>query len=221
VLPRLILIVAISTSIFLITPMSGEVWSDTIDLGALSKIYEPMKFTHDKHMEIESNCNACHHHSKQGETRTCASCHSAGNQGTKKKNIVGLKDAYHGLCINCHKKTSGPAKCSECHTKKTKKFETIDLKKLSNIYKAVKFSHGKHIDIVADCTSCHHYSESGAIPSCASCHEAIRVYQYKVSGKKAGLGLKGAYHGLCIDCHKKTSGPAGCNECHKRKTGEQ
>lgn len=218
-LSRPIFIIAIS--IFLAIPLCGEAQPDTISIGAISKIYEPLKFTHDKHMEIESNCSACHHHSEQGATPTCASCHSDGDKVAKKRNIIGLKDAYHGLCIGCHKKISGPSGCTGCHNKKNRKLDTISLKTISNIYLPVTFSHGKHIDTISDCASCHHHSEGNSTPACNVCHETATIYKYKGPDRKTALGLKGAYHVLCVGCHKKGNGPTKCGECHIRKARKQ
>ncbi|MBW6508610.1 MAG: cytochrome c family protein [Desulfuromonadales bacterium] len=49
------------------------------------------------------------------ESRTdCASCHSA-VQGIEDKQ---RKDAFHGLCISCHKEQQqGPTSCKDCHVK--------------------------------------------------------------------------------------------------------
>ncbi len=44
----------------------------------------------------------------------CASCHDV-VQGIDKKE---QKEAFHGLCISCHKEQKqGPTNCRECHVK--------------------------------------------------------------------------------------------------------
>lgn len=44
----------------------------------------------------------------------CANCHSA-VQGIEAGQ---RKDAFHGLCISCHKEQQqGPTSCKECHVK--------------------------------------------------------------------------------------------------------
>lgn len=48
-----------------------------------------------------------------------------------------------------------------------------------------------------------------AAVDCATCHVG------QATPAKLNLG-KDAAHKLCIDCHKASSGPARCNECHKR-----
>ncbi len=217
------MIVLISRPIFialvttlLVAPLSYDAVADNLTIGRLSQVYEPLKFNHDKHMDIESNCAACHHHSGQ-ETPTCSSCHGPGDQGAKKRNIAGLKGAYHGLCIGCHKKISGPAECNGCHKKKNRKLDIMEMKTISNVFAPVQFSHGRHIDAISDCALCHHQTEGNRAAPCNSCHEAATIYKYKGTDRKTGLGLKGAYHGLCVGCHKKASGPAGCNDCHQKQ----
>lgn len=220
VLSRRILFITAMAAL-LVVPLSHGARADAISIGELSKIYEPLKFTHDKHMEIEANCSSCHHYSGQ-ETPNCRTCHNAGgDESSKKKNIVGLQDAYHGLCIGCHKKISGPSTCSGCHKKKDRKLDTLNLGTISKRFTPVQFSHGRHIDTLNDCALCHHNSKRNLTPACTSCHEAAPIYKYAGPDRKTGLGLKGAYHGLCVGCHKKTSGPAGCTDCHLKKAVKQ
>jgi hypothetical protein len=214
-------ILVVSLIILFVVSLGGRGLSDTVALGTLSKIYVPVEFTHDKHMVIESNCSTCHHYTKEGDTPPCAGCHGTAAQGPKKKIALGLKDAYHGLCTGCHKKISGPVECAGCHIKKKKDFDTIYLKALSNIYQPVRFSHGYHIGLAKDCPSCHHFSEPNKTPACTACHESISIYKYKGLERKTGLGLKAAYHGLCVGCHEKGSGPAACNACHSRKADKR
>jgi hypothetical protein len=204
-----------AASILFVAAISLTATADVIRLGTLSTVYEPLAFTHDKHMEIGSECGVCHHHSNQ-ETPRCGSCHgSTGGQGDK--NIIGLKDAYHGRCVGCHEKMGGPAACVGCHKKKNAKLDNLTLNSISNMFKPVQFRHGGHIDSLSDCGLCHHHAEGGRAAACKSCHEAGAVYVYRGSERRTGLGLKGAYHVLCVGCHKKeNAGPVGCAECHDR-----
>ncbi len=212
-IPSRILFMA-AVSILFVASVSPGASADMIRLGALSTVYEPLAFTHDKHMEIGSDCTVCHHHSGQ-ETPRCGSCHGAGGAGAK--NIPGLKDAYHGRCVGCHEKMGGPATCAGCHKKKNVKLDNLTLSSISNMFKPVQFSHGSHIDSLGDCALCHHHAEGDRTAACKSCHEAAMVYVYQGSERKTGLGLKGAYHVLCVGCHKKNnSGPVGCTDCHDR-----
>ena len=66
----------------------------------------------------------------------------------------------------------------------------------------VTFSHSKHQELVADCTTCHHTGLDD--PSCKSCH----------GGKPDAPNAKKAFHALCKDCHKNEAGPTKCKACH-------
>jgi hypothetical protein len=171
-------------------------------------------------MEIESNCNTCHHYTKEGDTPPCSKCHGTATEAPKKHIAIGLRDAYHGLCIGCHKKISGPVDCGGCHIKK-KNFDTIYLKALSKTYQPVRFSHGYHIGLAKNCPPCHHHNEAGGTPPCGSCHENTTIYRYKGADRKTGLGLKAAYHGLCVGCHEKGKGPTACSACHGEKADKR
>lgn len=86
---------------------------------------------------------------------------------------------------------------------------------------SVTFPHERHMDKF-DCLTCHHRYESGknvldedeleegnAHIRCANCHNP-----------NARLGLRHAYHRLCIGCHTKMgkagekTGPRMCGGCH-------
>lgn len=207
-------------SILFVVPVCPKASADVVRIGALSTVYEPLRFTHDKHMEIESNCSVCHHYSGQ-ETPSCVSCHDAGLGGAKERHIIGLKDAYHGRCIGCHRKTGGPSACAGCHKKKNEKLDTLTLSAISHLFTPVRFSHGSHVDALHDCAVCHHHSKGNGTAACNGCHEAEMVYTYKGSERKTGLGLKGAYHVLCVGCHKKSGGPVSCDACHDRRAQKQ
>ncbi len=87
----------------------------------------------------------------------------------------------------------------------------------SDIYEAVRFMHGKHANVLRDCSICHHrmpreegdkYGEpvtmallqqKQEVPvSCSVCHD--RPFNPKQLNTP---GLKGAYHQLCMDCHQE------------------
>jgi len=121
--------------------------------------------------------------------------------------------------------------CLEGYSKKVP--STIVLKSLENIYGPAEFPHRDHIDMADSCYTCHHHGKSTL--GCSKCHKASTVYQYKKTsnptctkchgtskGKggevlRAHLGLKGAYHKMCLDCHNEQGGPVGCTDCHARK----
>lgn len=82
----------------------------------------------------------------------------------------------------------------------------------------VTFPHGTHVEVVDDCTTCHHTSEGLTaesdmkVPKCSECHlnpEGDVPDMAQMSLKKNPL------HAGCIDCHKEEAkGPTKCNECH-------
>lgn len=93
--------------------------------------------------------------------------------------------------------------------------ETIEMNYLSkpdSKYGPVNFSHKLHAEmsnISGGCQLCHHYNPPGSIIGCRSCHETER--------KRTDLlkpDLKGAYHRLCIDCHRKWDESNNCGFCH-------
>ncbi len=61
-----------------------------------------------KHRAKGVKCNACHRKHKSGKRyyKGCGKCHSTRSNAKK----VG-----HKLCLDCHRKTSGPKSCSGCH----------------------------------------------------------------------------------------------------------
>ena len=97
------------------------------------------------------------------------------------------------------------------------------LNRYSDLYEPVSFKHRKHLKVIKDkdCTVCHHrqprgkgdiYGEPVKITDlqrmqklpvrCSTCHELpFNPRQIHVPG------LKGAYHQLCLDCHRKSERP--------------
>ncbi len=92
------------------------------------------------------------------------------------------------------------------------------INKYSDLYEPVRFMHSKHANVLQDCTICHHrmpreagdrygapvsmpqLKEKAAQPvSCANCHG--EPFNKKDLGTP---GLKGAYHQLCMDCHRES-----------------
>ncbi len=95
--------------------------------------------------------------------------------------------------------------------------ESAVIKKYSDLYEPVRFMHSKHANVLGDCSICHHRMprEEGdtygapvkmeqlramkKVPvACSVCHgDPFNPRQLQVPG------LKGAYHRLCMDCHKE------------------
>lgn len=206
---------------------------ETIALGSMAKVYEPVAFCHEMHSVLTEDCGSCHHQSGAGETPPCSKCHPA-TLTSKKTGPPGLKDAYHRQCIDCHKEMEmGPTGCMDCHTKRKAETqavkqvsqetpvkheskalaETFTLSSLENMYQPVEFSHAMHAEVAEGCASCHHHSPAGQTPACGECHgEPFDPQNLHMPG------LKGAYHLQCMNCHRETGAPVGCTECHAKKT---
>lgn len=129
---------------------------------------------------------------------TCSNCHSC--QIPTKENPC-LKPCPRESLIRIDQKPAeGP------------RVIVIDKVKDTDIYAPVKFSHLAHAemaDMTGGCKTCHHYNPTGNVVGCSDCHESTR--------KRADItkpDLKGAYHQLCMNCHRSWSGKTDCNECH-------
>ena len=74
----------------------------------------------------------------------------------------------------------------------------------------------------AGCRKCHTHGIDGEEVACRSCHpvqpftEARRQLLDRENPYHIDtVGLIGAYHLLCLDCHETVgAGPTGCTECH-------
>lgn len=83
--------------------------------------------------------------------------------------------------------------------------DVVVLPKTGHRKPAIEFSHKAHADSYgAKCIDCHH---TGKNIKCSECH--LRRDQGAI------INLKGAYHQQCHNCHRKTSGPKGCDRCHR------
>ncbi len=93
--------------------VEGKVFEYDSKLGKVT-------FDHDQHAKTEKiACKKCHHMMKD-ESETPKGCKTAGCHSKDDK--VPPKDAYHKLCMDCHKDAAkegkkAPAKCKECHVK--------------------------------------------------------------------------------------------------------
>lgn len=115
----------------------------------------------------------------------------------------------------------------------------IDL--LSKDFGPVLFDHASHVDMVGDCSECHHHTtgtpakdpdcrrchDSGSNRehiACHTCHEAQPFSADQLKERtddrklyhRDPLGLKGAYHRNCVGCHETGGGPTDCLDCHPR-----
>ena len=88
----------------------------------------------------------------------------------------------------------------------------------SDNYEAVRFMHGKHANVLKDCSICHHRvpreenDEYGTPATMAKLRQAQKMptgcavcHQRPFDPKQLHVpGLKGSYHQLCIDCHRES-----------------
>lgn len=77
---------------------------------------KPSAFVHELHWEVE-NCTGCHHRPATADLR-CVSCHSI-EPDPDSLEVIGLKGAYHGLCLRCHGETGLEVSCATCHPGRT------------------------------------------------------------------------------------------------------
>jgi hypothetical protein len=96
-------------------------------------------------------------------------------------------------CASCHHQTFGePEPCSSCH---------------EEVVESSAFVHELHWE-VEDCTGCHHRQATGDL-RCSSCHpNGVDPSRLEV------IGLKGAFHGLCLRCHGEDDADSSCELCH-------
>jgi octaheme c-type cytochrome (tetrathionate reductase family) len=90
------------------------------------------------------------------------------------------------------------------------------IKKEENLYGTVRFMHKKHAAFLNDCFICHHHRppDPKALETtrCSACHQAS--FNPELPGR---IGLQGAHHRQCMDCHKRWNrGPVGCTDCHDK-----
>lgn len=116
-----------------------------ISLDSMSERYEPVIFTHERHVAIAGNCGTCHHEHGDNGSLPCKNCHSLSSSIFKTSvvsgfgscrnchdtstpetpGIPGLKAAYHNQCFKCHRGIAGigldPKACNVlCHSVKEK-----------------------------------------------------------------------------------------------------
>ncbi len=75
---------------------------------------EPSAFVHEMHWEVE-DCTGCHHRPATVDLR-CINCHPV-EPDPNRLAVIGLKGAYHGLCLRCHGEVGSAASCAVCHPK--------------------------------------------------------------------------------------------------------
>lgn len=81
-------------------------------------------------------------------------------------------------------------------------------------YLPVRFAHKRHAALINDCSKCHHFRPADAAAQettrCSACHQDSFNPDHPER-----IGLKAAYHGQCMDCHREEAkGPTDCRGCH-------
>jgi len=129
----------------------------------------------------------------------CMNCHSC------------AKPTYEEPCLKIFPEFSRKG-VSVHHTSEDAP-EIITITKLTNLYEPSEFSHRKHAEMAemgSGCTQCHHFNPPGDIVPCSKCH----LPQSSESDINR-LGLKGAYHRQCMNCHREWSNKLECESCHQ------
>ena len=108
-------------------------------------------------------------------------------------------EAHTGVadsCRSCHHKPFGkPMACTECHEEPMEKKD---------------FKHEAHWEYDS-CASCHQVKSTREL-ACSSCHK-IPFDEKRIEV----IGLKGAIHAQCMDCHQENGVDNSCTTCHARK----
>jgi hypothetical protein len=108
------IIVAVTFSAGLV--ISAEAPAGKVTLNQIQKTKGPVVFDHKAHTTRAKDCEVCHHKNEKGKEQACRECHKAAAEGK----VVALKDAYHTMCKDCHKKNAdkkAPVVCNGCHKK--------------------------------------------------------------------------------------------------------
>lgn len=139
------------------------------------------------------------HHSQT--SINCIECHICKNPTFKKP------------CLKICPDFKRAGKSLEFSVDDAPEFITIDT--LSRRYGASLFSHKLHAEMAimsGGCSICHHHNPPGKILACSECHETSKKRQ-----DISKPSLSGAYHQLCLDCHRQWSHQTNCTVCHEEK----
>lgn len=109
-------------AIYDLTSFADKKPPESVVIKKFQKSMAPVTFSHLKHATtLKIDCIKCHHNmKKEKEKMACSDCHKEKAEGK----MVGGKDAFHNVCLTCHKekikadaKLKAPTKCTECHKK--------------------------------------------------------------------------------------------------------
>lgn len=201
-------ILVISVLVLVISAvMYGNLWSGEqsfiILLGqdtAFDREKPLVRFDHDRHLQKSSkDCSQCHY------TKGPDVCLLT--KGAEIKDKRDYMNAYHDLCIPCHKakENTGPLTCGGCHDQ--------GLEQTHRPFKAA-FKHSDHADLLqtnAGCMRCHKHVNQPVlrdVQACFVCHD-----------KKTDLQQTAQHeaHMRCFKCHfeKKERNDISCSSCHQ------
>ncbi|KAA3612196.1 MAG: hypothetical protein DWQ05_19540 [Calditrichaeota bacterium] len=194
-----------------------------VTIDTLANLYEPSIFKHKLHAEMSAlstgGCASCHHNNPPGDILACIECHKPGALRDD-LTVIGLKGAYHGQCLNCHRDWSHDTDCIKCHVEKgdeplaggtnfteMSQFTEPILPKV--VYETdednpiVTFYHDAHSDIYGlQCVDCHKNE------TCGRCHDTME--------KTADVEMEP--HENCQSCHDcDTDNDKDCLKCHDTK----
>lgn len=194
---------------------------DSVVLGQLANLYEPIKFNHKQHADMSKmggDCATCHHYCPPGRIPSCSECHGTTTMETNLR-MPSLKGAYHRQCLGCHREWTHDTKCVVCHvphvgsdldhandatdilTVAHPMITEPDIELYHTPYEqapVVTFFHKEHIDLFGlRCVDCHRQE------NCSRCHDLDK------SAEKAAHSAEDT-HALCNDCHRDDA----CSKCH-------
>ena len=133
---------------------------------------------------------------------------------------------------NASSDTPQEVRCSECHTcpnptaanpclvpcprpMPAQGPAVVLLNQLSAQYEPVIFAHKLHSqmsEMSGGCAVCHHFNQANRILACRDCHSEDQPKTILEPG------LRGAYHRLCLKCHREWNQDTKCSVCHALKT---
>ena len=193
-----------------------------VKIDTLSRLYQASIFKHKLHAEMsafsEGGCASCHHNNPSGEMVPCIECHEPAIQ-RENLEIIGLKGAYHGQCLNCHRSWSHENDCRKCHLEIAENVpesppgltdmshfkEEILPKKIYETDEdrpIVTFYHDAHSDVYGmKCIDCHQNE------SCTRCHDTTTAAAIEIEP-----------HENCQTCHEcDADSDKVCEKCHDTK----
>lgn len=192
-----------------------------VKIDTLSQLYQASIFKHKLHAEMsafsEAGCAACHHNNRTDEIQACIACHEPSAQ-RENLAIIGLKGAYHGQCLNCHRSWNHENDCRKCHLEIGEQVTTATAGRTDmthfkadilpiKVYETdddrpiVTFYHDAHSDIYGmKCIDCHQNE------SCRNCHD------------DTATAVEVEAHEKCQACHEcDIESDEFCEKCHDRK----